>query len=124
MSKNANKARKARKKSALAPAASALLARIEAKHGPTELHCECGWQLPGLVGLRFDDPSTKPASVRGFVVTVECPRCGMILEESLVNSPDDLVNGAAEIGSQDRIRCIEAKGADCTRRLPSRRWAA
>jgi hypothetical protein len=89
MSKNGSKGRKNRARAEAAAlvllpeAASALLKQLEAEHGPIELNCACGWELPEFIGLRFDDPSNKPASVRGFVIGVECPVCGRVLEERL-----------------------------------------
>jgi hypothetical protein len=86
MSKNGSKGRKNRERAAAAAAAEADVDR-----------CECGWELP-IVGLRCDDPSNRPASFRGMVLTYECPICGHSHEERLID-PRELTAETL------RIRC-------------------
>lgn len=86
--------------------------------------CECGGALP-ILWLRYE--ASKP-DLRGVVAHIACPGCdrvyGSRLELASEGTESEITAVSASAGgSQDRIRCIEEKGAERTH-LPSPRWAA
>lgn len=82
--------------------------------------CECGWQLPTNLNIKFENPADAPVSGSGVGVELACPVCGHVYSGIFGKTSVPSLQGA---GPQDRIRCIEATGADCTD-LPSPRMAA
>lgn len=55
--------------------------RAKAATQPTEMgwFCECGWELPFYMQLRFENPADAPAKVRGRIgIDLTCPECGRV----------------------------------------------
>lgn len=83
--------------------------------------CECGWQLPTNLNIKFENPADAPVSGSGVGVELACPVCGHIYSGIFGKTP---VPSLEENGQQDRIRCNSEKRAGCTGLLSPLMWAA
>lgn len=89
--------------------------------------CTCGCALP-VLWLRYEDPAHKP-QLAGVVAHIACMGCGKVYSSALELLPEGTESeitgkSSAEVRPQDRIRCIEAKGAGCTGLPSPLSWAA
>ena len=79
----------------------AAVAAASAEKQVLHTSCECGWQLPLQLNLRFQ----KAPAVDGSDVWVDlaCPVCRHVYS---MNFGKDGVPSVEETGQEDRIRCI------------------